>query len=233
MLNSLQEVSKVSRCSSTGRWKMPLLLRRWQMLLAIAVDSLKVPLPTLQSFGLRVLHSSTLWFVQQFCSSILTSQQLQLQFWTNEMSTNHDFLHFLSLINFSIFSLADHNLRIPESVSAGCSSNSSHNKCLFISDRSLFLKCQLIRALSHKSRWHTPIPVWPQERTSFKTYLFCQRELEDILIKLKDKSPQEHWKLVLGKEGIQASPRGISSFQLRCHSWGQGSLRKRRGGAKS
>jgi len=30
----------------------------------------------------------------------------------------------------------------------------------------------------------------------FKTYLFCQRKLEDILIKLKDKSPQEHWVFV-------------------------------------
>lgn len=64
----------------------------------------------------------------------------------------------------------------------------------------------------------------------FKTYLFCQRKLEDILIKLKDKSPQEHWVFVfLERRGIQASPRGISSFQLRCHSWGAGYIEKKRG----
>ena len=53
----------------------------------------------------------------------------------------------------------------------------------------------------------------PRRELLFKTYLFCQRELEDIPSKLKDKSPQEHWMFVfLKRRGIQASPRGISSF---------------------
>ena len=72
-----------------------LLLKRWQMLLAIAVDSLKVPLPPLQSFGLRVLPPPPCGYTTNSAlTSTLTSQQLQSQFWTNEVSPNHDFLRF-------------------------------------------------------------------------------------------------------------------------------------------
>ena len=68
-LNSLQGTSEVSNCSSIGRWRMPLLFSRWQMLVTSANLQLTNP-RTVSNRWCSVQIKEKIFILELFCCLI-------------------------------------------------------------------------------------------------------------------------------------------------------------------